>query len=129
MQIELIDAVIAAKRELHPELAEPLTWDAVRAIAEREGIALVAVALARPAKLVAYDGGWMILVNSNLPARRHTYFAAHELGHLWLHRGGDTGERLVYHMDTNWSDDPREDDAELFAQRVLGERPGTSETI
>jgi len=128
MQVESIDAVIAAKREVHPELAHPLTWDALRAITDREGIVLAAVSLTRPAKLVAYDGAWMILVNSGLPPRRHTYFAAHELGHLWLHRTSDAGERLVYHMDTNWPNDPREDDAEFFAQRVLGERPGTAQT-
>lgn len=119
MDVVAIHSVLAEKRELHPELRHPLTWDALRAIAEREGIVVAAVSLARPAKLVAFHGEWMILVNSSLPARRHTYYAAHELGHLWLHRPEDTGQQ-VYHMDLNWPDDPREDDAELFAQLVLG---------
>ena len=121
MQPSEIAAVIAAKRKVHPELRRPLHWIGLQRVLARENVLLAVVPLARPAKLVPYEGMWMLLVNSRLPARRHTYYAAHELGHLWLHRHADDElEARCYHMDLNWPDDPREDEAELFAQLVLG---------
>lgn len=122
MTVEQIVAVIGRKRETHHELARALTWPALVRICDREGIRIRVSRepIPRRAQLVPYGGRWTILINRSSPARRHTYDGAHELGHLWLHhdRQHDRGER-VYNMDTHWADDPREDDAELFASLVL----------
>lgn len=121
MTPDAIAAVIERKKAHHPELASPLRWDGLRRILDREGVLLGLVPLSHPAMLTCHERMWIILVNSALPARRHTYYAAHELGHLWLHVDQDADRwQRVYHMDPNWQDDPREDDAELFAQMVLG---------
>lgn len=121
MTPDQIAAVIEQKRMIHPELSSPLHWPGLRQILTREGVLLARAPLDRSAQLVPYDGVWVLLINADAPARRHTYFAAHELGHLWLHveHGHERWEHC-YHMATDWPDDPREDDAELFAQMVLG---------
>lgn len=116
--------VIHAKRELHPELARPLRWDGLRRIVTREDVGLFKSRLPRGvnAQLVQFMGAWSIVLNADTPARRHTYYAAHELGHLWLHHDATCDRReCVYKMDEAWADDPREDEAELFAMIVLGE--------
>jgi hypothetical protein len=120
VKVEAISAVIARKRETHPELARALTWPGLSRICEREGVAIAFQPLPRAAQLVPYLGRWAILINKDEPYRRHTYRAAHELGHLWLHHDVQhERSELVYNMDTQWGDDPREDDAELFASLVL----------
>jgi Zn-dependent peptidase ImmA (M78 family) len=91
-------------------------------ICDREGVTIRKSAgrMPRMAQLVPYAGAWTIVLNKEAPLRRHTYLAAHELGHLWLHHDPqhDRAER-VYNMGQHWPDDPREDDAELFATLVL----------
>lgn len=122
LSVEQVQRVIAAKRETHAELARPLTWPAVQRICEREGIALrrSTGTMPRPAQLVPFAGGWTILLSRDAPPRRLTYLAAHELGHLWLHHDAQhERSEVVYNMDAHWPDDPREDDAELFAALVL----------
>lgn len=123
MSPEQIAEVIAAKRQVHPELARPLRWPGLQRILAREDVGLFVVPMPAHfnAQLVPYLDSWSILINSTLPARRHTYFAAHELGHLWLHhdRYFERWE-TVYHMSHTWEADPEEDDAELFASMVLG---------
>lgn len=122
LSIEEISAVLDAKRAVHPELARPLTWPGLERICAREGVRVRVSPepMPRPAQLVPFLGRWAILLSRAAPYRRHTYLATHELGHLWLHhdRTSERWER-VYNMDANWADDPREDDAELFAQLVL----------
>jgi IrrE N-terminal-like domain len=122
VKVEEIAAVIERKRQHHPELARGLTWPGMTRICQREGVRLCTSPepLPRPAQLVPFRGRWGILLSKDAPFRRHTYLAAHELGHLWLHHDQqhDRAER-VYNMDTWWVDDPREDDAELFASLVL----------
>jgi hypothetical protein len=122
MLIEEISAVIARKRDVHPELARCLTWPGLLRICEREGVdvRISRGPMPRQAQLVPYAGAWTIVLNRDTPFRRHTYLAAHELGHLWLHhdRAHDRWER-VFNMDASWEADPREDDAELFASLVL----------
>jgi hypothetical protein len=122
LSLEQISAVIDAKRAVHPELARPLTWPGLERICMRERIRLRVSPepMPRPAQLIPFLGRWAILLSRAVPYRRHTYLAAHELGHLWLHhdRGHERWER-VYNMDSNWADDPREDDAEVFASLVL----------
>jgi hypothetical protein len=121
VNLEEIRIVIDEKRPIHPELNEPLRWNGLQRILARECVALARAPLDRPAQLVHFDGAWIITVNSDTPAARHTYFAAHEVGHLWLHVQR-TGEPFVrcYHMDPEWRNDEHEDDAEAFALMVLG---------
>lgn len=123
MSPERIAGIIRAKRRQHPELRRPLRWIGLKRILAREyiGLFMVPMPAHQNAQLVPYLGSWSILLNSALPPRRHTYFAAHELGHLWLHHDlhFDRWEQ-VYHMTREWEEDPREDDAELFASMVLG---------
>lgn len=108
----------AAATARHPELRRPLTWNGARAILRRERIPLVMVPLIRPAALISSGGVSVLMLNSNIPPRRHTHFVAHELAHHWLHGAGDEG--TVYHMATDWPDDPREDEAEILAALLLG---------
>jgi hypothetical protein len=122
LSVEQIADVIASKRELHPELARALTWPGFLRICGREGVEVRVrkAPTARPAQLVPFLGEWTIIISADTPFRRHTYLGAHELGHLWLHhdRTSERWER-VYNMDVHWSNDPREDEAELFASLVL----------
>jgi Zn-dependent peptidase ImmA (M78 family) len=65
---------------------------------------------------------WTIAVSSRHPARRHTYYAAHELGHLWLHVDDADGRHVrCYNFDDYTSPDPREDEAEQVAAWLLGD--------
>lgn len=87
-------------------------------ILEREAITLAHAPMPREAALIAGGGVAVIVLNANTPVRRHTYRIAHELAHLWLHV--DLEEQLVYHMDCDEADDPRETEAEAFATWMLG---------
>ena len=122
MNVDEIGRVIARKRGRHPELSRPLTWPALLRVCEREGVVVRVsrVRMPRQAQLIPYAAAWTIILSGDAPARRRTYLGAHEMGHLWLHHDPlhDRAER-VYNMDTHWPDDPREDDAELFAALVL----------
>jgi hypothetical protein len=82
-----LEAIVAAKRELHPELARPLTWARFRAVCRREGVHLCCVPLPKeqPAQLVPFFGRWSILVSDEIAPRERVKLAAHELGHLWAH--------------------------------------------
>lgn len=122
MTPEAILAVIEEKRAIHPELARPLTWNGLRRILAREDVALVVTENPScEAMLMSFDGKWAVIIDSNSPARRHCYYATHELGHLWLHHDPfcDRSER-IYNMQEYEGDDPREGDAELFCVFVLG---------
>lgn len=122
MTPETILEVVKRKAELHPELRRQLGWTEVRRICARENIGLFVAPLPRPAQLVQFDGAWSILLDDSQSRRRHTYFAAHELGHLWLHHDA-TAERWerVYNMDDWEGPDPREEDVETFCNIVLGD--------
>ena len=123
MTPDQIRAVIEAKREHHPELRAPLRWHGLQRILARENVGLFVTSMPGHvnAQLVPYLGSWSVLINSARPPRRHTYYGAHELGHLWLHhdRYFERWE-TVFHMTHDWAADPDEDDAELFATIVLG---------
>lgn len=122
MTPDAIVEVVRRKLAVHPELAAPLTFDGLRRIMAREDVALLVGACERPAQLVQYWGRWHIVIDADIPKRRYLYYAAHELGHLWLHHD-PTAERWerVYNMDHWEGPDPREDDAETFCVIVLGE--------
>lgn len=117
MNVDAIDAVIAELRTIHPELQQPLTWNAMTRILGRERIVLFTTPLVHNAQVISCDGVSVIAINSNATVARHTYYAAHEWGHIKLHFR-DPGE-IVYHTTACWPDDPREDDAEHFATVLL----------
>jgi hypothetical protein len=121
MRLELIRRVLVAKRAEHPELERALRWPGVRRICDREGVGLAVRRLPRPSLLTQYLGRWTIVLSSAAPVRRHTYYAAHELAHLWLHHD-PTAERAqrVYTFDDWSAPDPREDEADLAATWMLG---------
>lgn len=121
MPDDRIRRVLAAKVTQHSELVRPLTWTTLRRICAREDVDLVVVPIPKPARLLRFDGLWTIGVSSRHPARRHTYFAAHELGHLWLHVDDADGRHVrCYNFDDYTSDDPREEEAETVAAWLLG---------
>ncbi|HET8778006.1 MAG TPA: ImmA/IrrE family metallo-endopeptidase [Candidatus Limnocylindria bacterium] len=115
----LIARVLEEKRALHPEMARPLTWNGLVAILRRERIPLVRTALVRTAACLTGGRVTVILVNSNVPPRRHTYFVAHELAHAWIH--ADDEADPVFHIDLERADDVREEEAELLATWLLGD--------
>lgn len=112
------DRILEEARALHPELRRPLTWNGLLAVLRRERIQVVHAPLSRPAALISGLGTHVLLLNSDLPPRRHTYYAAHEYAHAKLHVG--EGEEPCFFMDHDWGDDPREDEAEYFAACLLG---------
>jgi Zn-dependent peptidase ImmA (M78 family) len=116
--VEKCQHVLTEQRDRHPELRRVLTWNGVRAICRRLGIPIIAVPMPRPAKLIAPLGTPVILVDANTPPRRHTWFVAHELAHVFL--GHACGEEFVFHLHECWPDDPREDEAEVLTTLMLG---------
>lgn len=123
MRVDRIQAVLRAKSEEHPELRRRLCWPGVQRICARENVALLRTVIPRPSMLVQWRGAWAILLSTKGNQRRHTWYAAHELAHLWLHHDplGARAQR-VYTFD-DWScPDPREDEAELAATWMLAGR-------
>lgn len=109
--------VVRNLRELHQELQRSITWDGLRAVLLRDGVLLASAPLARPAKLLVYEGVAVILVDSARPAR-HLWYTAHEYGHFKLHVSSDHYE-CCYHMDDLLAGDPREHEADLFADLLM----------
>lgn len=116
---EQLAAILAAKRRIHPELQRPMDWSAFRAVCAREGILLEMAPIERRACLFGYDGTWIILVNSDGVRQLHP--GAHELGHLWVHVDQEPLGRseATYHMDVEWAEDPREEEADYIAALLL----------
>ena len=114
-------AVVIAKQLEHPELRQPPTWSELRRVIAREDVDILVAPLPRPAQLVQYGGAWTIVISSEVAPSRYTYYALHELGHLWLHHD-TTAERWerVYTMDAAEPDGPREYEAEVFVAIILG---------
>jgi hypothetical protein len=122
VSVDCVRRVGEALRRRYPaELRGALTWNGLRSILGAERIPLVPTTMVRPAALIAGGGVAVMLINNNVPGRRHLAFAAHELAHRYLHAHEDDGAAEVcYHMDVDWSEDPREDEAELLAVWLLG---------
>lgn len=120
MRVDRIRQLLELKREAHPELAYPLTWESLRRITEREHVGLFSKPLSNPACLLRYDGTWNIVVSSAHPASRRTMNAAHELAHLWLHVDEQEGR---FESCINYSyagnTDPREEEADFLATALL----------
>jgi hypothetical protein len=118
--IRRILRVVAEKRRQHSrELRGALTWNGLLAILHRERIPVVRTPLVRSAALLSGGGVTVMLLNADVPGRRHLAFAAHELAHAWLHV--HEGSEVCFHMDDVWPEgDAREDEAELLATWLLG---------
>lgn len=122
MTLDAILQAISERQSIHPELARPLGWHGLHRLLAREGIAVSTASIPEPAMLVQYRGQWTIILNVDLPPRRHMWAIVHELGHLWLHVDRSAPERWerVYHLHEGTGPDDREDDAEMFAACLLG---------
>jgi hypothetical protein len=117
-----LEAIVAAKRELHPELARPLTWTRLRAVCRREGVHLCCVPLPKeqPAELVPFLGRWSILVSDECAPRERVKLAAHELGHLWAHHDPHHERwELVYQIDSPAPGGALEREADGIAMLLL----------
>jgi Zn-dependent peptidase ImmA (M78 family) len=111
-----LDAIVEAKRARHPELRAPLTWSAFQAVCDRKGIPIRHGPLTTDAVLMSALGTAVIVLNSQLDVRRHTYRGAHELAHHWAH---GSREPVLYTMRDLAGPDEREDEAEYIATRLL----------
>lgn len=111
-----MDALLKAKRRRHPELRQPLSWESLQAVCARERIRIAYGPLPADAVLIAGLGTSVIVLNSELPPRRHTYRGAHELAHAWLH----VSSGPVFHTMRDGNEhDPREDEAEYVATKLM----------
>jgi hypothetical protein len=118
-RIEQLDQIIRAKRRRHPELRRPMDWTAFRAVCAREGVIVTLADVERPACLFSVAGQWVIVIRR--AGVRHLLPGAHELGHLWAHVDQEPLGRYeaTYHMDTEWAEDPREEEADFIAGRLI----------
>lgn len=121
MKDEDIDAIINYKRSLHPELRMPLTWHSLKRILRKERVRLYVRPIPEPAKLVQFGGEWGIIVDGKMPPRHNAAYAAHELGHLWLHVDHHDGRSEVcfQYNPTEARFDPREDEADYVAHALI----------
>jgi hypothetical protein len=113
---------VAAKREQHPELARPLTWNRLQGVCRRERVVLAVVPLPKeqPAQLAPYLNRWAIFVSDECTPRERLKLAAHELGHLWAHHD-PLHERweLVYQIDSPAPGGAQEREADGIALLLL----------
>jgi hypothetical protein len=117
-----LEAIVAAKREVHPELARPLTWTRLRAVCRREGVHLCCVPLPKeqPAQLVPFFGRWSIVVSDEIAPRERVKLAAHELGHLWAHHDPHHERwELVYQIESPAPGGTQEREADGIAMLLL----------
>lgn len=116
---ENVLVLVESLRELHPELARPLTWSALARVFRRERIAVLRLPLVggTPADVMGVGRYFVITLNSELSPRRHTRDAAHEWGHTKLHPA-ELGE-VDRNLSPIASTDPRELEAQLFAQLLM----------
>lgn len=117
-----LEAIVAAKREQHPELARPLTWTRLHAVCRRERVTLTLAPLPKeqPAQLVPYFGHWAILVSDECAPRERVKLAAHELGHLWAHHDPHHERwELVYQIDSPAPGGAEEREADGVAYLLL----------
>lgn len=116
MATDRVERLVTSKRKRHPELRQPVTYQGIRAVCDREGILVMHGPLPFAGATVSYRGRHVIMVDPRRSPRRETYAIAHELGHVWLHADD---EPAVRHMEEPWPDDPREDEAEAVATMLL----------
>jgi hypothetical protein len=117
-----LEAIVAAKREQHPELARPLTWNRLQGICRREHVVLAIASLPKeqPAQLVPFLNRWAILVSDECAPRERLKLAAHEIGHLWAHHDPHHERwELVYQIDTPAPGGAQEREADGIALLLL----------
>lgn len=117
-----LEALVARKREAHPELARPLTWARLRGVCAREGVHLSLADLPpeQPAQLLPFFARWTILVADDLAMRERVRLAAHELAHVWAHHDPEHERwEVVYHAVHPAPNDPAEREANAIAWLLL----------
>jgi hypothetical protein len=122
MRRRMVEALVAAKRELHPELRRPLTWARLHAVCRRERIALCLADLPpeHPAQLVPYFDRWSILVSDDISMKERVRLAAHELAHVWAHHDAQHERWELVYQDLHPSpDDPAEREANAVAWLLI----------
>jgi hypothetical protein len=122
MRRRMVEALVAAKRELHPELRRPLTWARLHAVCRRERVALCLADLPpeHPAQLVPYFDRWSILISDDLSMKERVRLAAHELAHVWAHHDAQHERwELVYQDLHPAPDDPAEREANAVAWLLI----------
>lgn len=82
------------------------------------GVPIIWRRMPRDARVVAPLGTPVIVLNPDVPPRRHTAVLAHEIAHVFMHL--DARDVVVFNLDACWPDDPREDEAEVLAILMLG---------
>lgn len=118
-RLEQLEQIVRAKRRVHPELRQPLDWSGFRAVCAREGIVVELADVQRAACLFCVDGTWVIVIRQD--GVRQLMPGAHELGHLWAHVDQEPLGRYeaTYYMDSEWADDPREEEADHIAGLLI----------
>lgn len=122
-RLEQLDRIVRAKRRAHPELRRPMDWSAFKSVCAREKVHLVLADIQRAACLFCIDGHWVIAIRREGVRQLHP--GAHELGHLWAHVDQEPLGRFeaTYYMDTEWAEDPREEEADhIAALLIMGPR-------
>jgi hypothetical protein len=116
---ENVLALVESLRERHPELGGPLTWSALERVLRRDCVSVARMPLVggSPADVMGVPPYFVITLNSDFPPRRQTRDAAHEYGHIKLHPS-ELGE-IDSNLSPIGSDDPRELEAQLFAQLLM----------
>ncbi len=96
-----------------------MDWAGFRTVCDREGILVELADIEREACLFSVDGTWVIVVKR--AGVRQLFPGAHELGHLWAHVDQEPLGRFeaTYHMDVEWADDPREEEADYIASHLI----------
>lgn len=116
---ENVLAIVDSLRERHPELGQPLNWNGLMRVFARERVTLLKMPLigGAAADVVGFPPYFVVTINSSSGPRRQTRDAAHEYGHIKLHPS-EIGE-IDRNLSPIRSDDPRELEAQLFAQLLM----------
>ena len=75
MNIRSILRTMSAMREVHPEMREPITWDGLRRVLEREQVDMIVEPLPRPAMLIGFRrrGSSLLRTIVQIPRRPHCF--------------------------------------------------------
>jgi hypothetical protein len=122
MRRQMVEALVAAKREMHPELRRPLTWARLHAVCRRERITLALADLPpeHPAQVVPYFDRWSILISDDISMKERVRLAAHELAHVWAHHDAQHERWELVYQDLHPSpDDPAEREANAVAWLLI----------
>lgn len=111
--------IVDELRRIHPELSAPLRGTRLWDVLAREGITVKHNRrIGQPARSSGFDGDYTIRTRRGLRPRDAWGWSLHEYGHIKLGHLGDEGE-FAKNLTPCMPDDPREDDANLFATLVF----------